>query len=358
MKKILLFVSLISAITSFANATTTGSTKVETEFEIEEFKNFKYKPTMKFVGEVGVKDYGISAGTELKLGNGSGKLAVAKDKDSKVWAKYRFPSYKSLKSEMGVTYKLDDKSEVYTKISTDIKRVNLSLKALYSAERFFIGNFGFKTSLDSKFKITDTTTLTGGFGTSIKFKDATANNPVSKDDHTYDIIGNLGFEYTGFDDLKLSASEQTTVTRYKNNGNIEYKGKVKVNASATYKGVKNLTLQSKVEAVFDEFKRDNDDIINFSKWSVKPEASAEYRLMATNQLAFIPKFSMIAEVSDKNTEGNLKLQPSLTLEYKPVKGFTMIGNVEVPLNIKLEGATNGYKPKVTTKFTGSVQYNW
>lgn len=353
MKKILLFVSLISAMTSFANATLTGSAKVETGLEIKNFKPFNYKPTMKFVGEVGVKDYGISAGTELVFGNGSGKLAVAKTKDSKVWAKYMFPTYKTLKSEIKVTYQLDHKTEVATKISTDVKRVNLALKASYSAEKFVVKNFGFKASLDSKFRITDTTELTGGFGTSIKFKDGAAD----KDDHTYDIIGNLGFKYTGVEGLTLEASEQTTVTR-KKDADIEYKGKVKVNAGATYKGVKNLTLQSKVEVVFDDFKRDGDGIIKFSKWSVKPEASAEYRLMATKQLAFIPKFAMVAEVSDTNTKGNLKLQPSLKVEYKPIKDLTITGNTVVPLNIKLDGAGTGYKPTVTTKFTGSVQYNW
>lgn len=354
MKKILLFVSLISAMTSFANATLTGSAKVETGLEIKKFDPFNYKPTMKFVGEVGVKDYGISAGTELVFGNGSGKLAVAKTKDSKVWAKYMFPTYKTLKSEIKVTYQLDHKTEVATKISADVKRVNLALKASYSAEKFVVKNFGFKASLDSKFRITDTTELTGGFGTSIKFKDGAAD----KDDHTYNIIGNLGFKYTGFEDLTLEASQQTTVTRQKDMvAGPEYKGKVKINAGATYKGVKNLTLQSKVEVVFDEFKRDGDGIIKFSKWSVKPEASAEYRLIATKQLAFIPKFAMIAEVSDSNTKGNLKLQPSLKMEYKPIKDLTITGNTVVPLDIKLDGSTS-YKPTVTTKFTGSVQYNW
>lgn len=353
MKKILLFVSLISAMTSFANATLTGSSKVETGLEIKKFDPFNYKPTMKFVGEVGVKDYGISAGTELVFGNGSGKLAVAKTKDSKVWAKYMFPTYKTLKSEIKVTYQLDHKTEVATKISADVKRVNLALKASYSAEKFVVKNFGFKASLDSKFRITDTTELTGGFGTSIKFKDGAAD----KDDHTYDIIGNLGFKYTGVEGLTLEASEQTTVTRKKDAADVEYKGKVKVNAGATYKGVKNLTLQSKVEVVFDEFKRNGDGVINYNKWSVKPEASAEYRLMATKQLAFIPKFAMIAEVSNTNTKGNLKLQPSLKMEYKPIKDLTITGNTVVPLDIKLDGSTS-YKPTVTTKFTGSVQYNW
>ena len=352
MKKILLFVSLISAMTSFANATLTGSAKVETGLEIKKFDPFNYKPTMKFVGEVGVKDYGISAGTELVFGNGSGKLAVAKTKDSKVWAKYEFPAYKSLKSEIKVTYKLNHQTEVETKISKDIKKVNLALKASYTAEKFVLKDFGFKASLDSKFKITNTTELTGGFGTSIEFKDGAAD----KDDHKYDIIGNLGFKYTGVEDLTLEASQQTTVTREKD-VDIKYKGKVKVKAGATYKGVKNLTLQSKVEVVFDDFKRDGDGIIKFSKWSVKPEASAEYRLMATKQLAFIPKFAMIAEVSDSNTKGNLKLQPSLKMEYKPIKDLTITGNTVVPLNIKLDGSTD-YKPTVTTKFTGSVQYNW
>lgn len=352
MKKILLFVSLISAMTSFANATLTGSAKVETGLEIKKFKPFNYKPTMKFVGEVGVKDYGISAGTELVFGNGSGKLAVAKTKDSKVWAKYEFPAYKSLKSEIKVTYKLNHQTEVETKISKDIKRVNLALKASYTAEKFVLKDFGFKASLDSKFKITNTTELTGGFGTSIKFKDGAAD----KDEHKYDIIGNLGFKYTGVEGLTLEASEQTTVTREKD-VDIKYKGKVKVNAGATYKGVKNLTLQSKVEVVFDDFKRDGDGIIKFSKWSVKPEASAEYRLMATKQLAFIPKFAMIAEVGEANTKGNLKLVPSLKVEYKPIKDLTITGNTVVPLNIKLDGSTD-YKPTVTTKFTGSVQYNW
>ncbi len=352
MKKILLFVSLISAMTSFANATLTGSAKVETGLEIKKFDPFNYKPTMKFVGEVGVKDYGISAGTELVFGNGSGKLAVAKTKDSKVWAKYMFPTYKTLKSEIKVTYKLNHQTEVATKISADVKRVNLALKASYSAEKFVVKNFGFKASLDSKFRITDTTELTGGFGTSIKFKDGAAD----KDDHTYDIIGNLGFKYTGVEGLTLEASEQTTVTR-KKDADIEYKGKVKVNAGATYKGVKNLTLQSKVEVVFDDFKRDGDGVINYHKWSVKPEASAEYRLMATKQLAFIPKFAMIAEVGEANTKGNLKLEPSLKVEYKPIKDLTITGNTVVPLDIKLDGSTS-YKPTVTTKFTGSVQYNW
>lgn len=354
MKKILLFVSLISAMTSFANATLTGSAKVETGLEIKKFNPFNYKPTMKFVGEVGVKDYGISAGTELVFGNGSGKLAVAKTKDSKVWAKYEFPAYKSLKSEIKVTYKLNHQTEVETKISKDIKRVNLALKASYTAEKFVLKDFGFKASLDSKFKITNTTELTGRFGTSIKFKDGAAD----KDEHKYDIIGNLGFKYTGVEGLTLEASEQTTVTREKGAVDVEYKGKVKVNAGATYKGVKNLTLQSKVEVVFDEFKRNGDGVINYNKWSVKPEASAEYRLMATKQLAFIPKFAMIAEVSNTNTKGNLKLQPSLKMEYKPIKDLTITGNTVVPLDIKLDGAGTGYKPTVTTKFTGSVQYNW
>ena len=374
MKKTLLFIYITYAMLSFAKATLIGSAKVEAGIEVDYKKDIptqKASSFLKFSGEIGVKDYGFSAGTDLKFEkkdnngvfNNSSIASVIKDKDSKVWAKYELPPFETIKSEIKITYQFDQKSEIATKISTDIEKVNLTFKTSYSAKNFIFKDYLFKFSLDGKAKITDTIELNIGFGSNLELQEKNEEPKnghwMHKQEQKHYILGNLGLKYTGFEDLVLEVSQETEV---KLETNFDY-GKVKLNAGATYTGIENLTLKSKVEIVFSDLQF-KENKIPVNKWSVKPEASAQYKYTPIKQLSFMPKFAMIAEVSEANTMGNLILEPSVKMEYKPIDDLIITGNVEMPLDVKLTDSNgksnnNTYKtPDFKTKFKLSVQYRW
>lgn len=346
MKKTMLIISLLTTLASFAS--TTGNVEVEgsiekTLYQYQPSNNRKLNAKLK--GEVGVIGSGFKAGIELKF-NGTG---VEHNGDSKAWAEYKFPKFVGITTTVKGTAKFNKEFDLEAKFAGFVSKTDLELKTVYKSTSLitpknFIADFKatFNQVKDTKFitligfdKDLDKSKLT-----SIKY------------------YGELGFEYKGFEDLLLKASTKVTL-------NEKHEVDLLIKGEAKYEGIKNLTLQAKVEAKLEK-------VGSNMTYEVTPEAWAEYKYMATKTITISPKFAMKVEAKKKangngasgsgGTTGNnnkeqwaeLTLTPSVKFQYEPLKGLKFTGTPELPVKFKFDN----YTPEVTGKFTANIKYEW
>lgn len=342
MKKTMLIISLLTTLASFAS--TTGNVEVEGSIgkTLYKYSNNGRKLEAKLKGEVGVIGSGFKAGTELKF-NGTG----VENKDSKVWAEYKFPKFVGITTTVKGTAKFNKEFDLEAKFAGSVSKTDLELKTVYKSTSLitpknFIADFKatFNQVKDTKFitligfdKDLDKSKLT-----SIKY------------------YGELGFEYKGFEDLLLKASTKVTL-------NEKHEVDLLIKGEAKYEGIKNLTLQAKVEAKLEK-------VGSGMTYKVTPEAWAEYKYMATKTITISPKFAMKV-VAEKKPNGNgaggsgsagtnkdewaeLTLTPSVKFQYEPLKGLKFTGTPELPVKFKFDK----YTPEVTGKFTANIKYEW
>lgn len=344
MKKTMLIISLLTTLASFAS--TTGNVEVEGSIEkkLYEYNNANdRKLNAKLKGEVGVIGSGFKAGIELKFkGNG-----VEHNGDSKAWAEYKFPKFVGITTTVKGTAKFNKEFDLEAKFAGSVSKTDLELKTVYKSESLikpknFVADFKatFNQVKDTKFitligfdKDLDKSKLT-----SIKY------------------YGELGFEYKGFEDLLLKASTKVTL-------NEKHEVDLLIKGEAKYEGIKNLTLQAKVEAKLEK-------VGSNMTYKVTPEAWAEYKYMATKTITISPKFAMKVEAEKKNGNGSggnggssstntdqwaeLTLTPSVKFQYEPLKGLKFTGTPELPVKFKFDN----YTPEVTGKFTANIKYEW
>lgn len=348
MKKTMLIISLLTTLASFAS--TTGNVEVEGSIEKKLYVYNSNDRTLnaKLKGEVGVIGSGFKAGIELKF-NGTG---VEHNGDSKAWAEYKFPKFVGITTTVKGTAKFDKSFDLEAKFAGSVSKTDLELKTVYESTSLitpknFIADFKatFNQVKDTKF-----TALIG-----IK-KDLTKEKMKS-----INYYGELGFEYKGFEDLLLKASTKVTLDE-------SAKVDLLIKGEAKYEGIKNLTLQAKVEAKLEKINNSSE-----MKYKVTPEAWAEYKYMATKTITISPKFAMKVE-AEKKANGNgaggsgsagssstnadqwaeLTLTPSVKFQYEPLKGLKFTGTPELPVKFKFDK----YTPEVTGKFTANIKYEW
>lgn len=341
MKKTMLIISLLTTLASFAS--TTGNVEVEGSIEkkLYEYNNADRKLNAKLKGEVGVIGSGFKAGIELKF-NGTG---VEHNGDSKAWAEYKFPKFVGITTTVKGTAKFDRKFDLEAKFAGSVSKTDLELKTVYKSQNLITPE-----NFVADFKATFNQVKDTKFITLIGFDKSLKNLSEIK------YYGELGFEYKGFEDLLLKASTKVTLNE-KHEVDLLIKGETK------YEGIKNLTLQAKVEA---ELKK----IGSGMTYKVTPEAWAEYKYMATKTITISPKFAMKV-VAEKKPNGNgaggsgsagtnkdewaeLTLTPSVKFQYEPLKGLKFTGTPELPVKFKFDK----YTPEVTGKFTANIKYEW
>ena len=120
-----------------------------------------------------------------------------------------------------------------------------------------------------------------------------------------------------------------------------------------YTGIANTTLGTKVESLY-EFET------NATKnWNVKPILFAEYRYMATDKLAIIPKGSIDLLINkDVKTVVPTTVTPSVKLEYKPVSGVTFVAGAELPVTYNFKKDMQKTDIEVNAKGQLQVKYEW
>lgn len=343
MKKTMLIISLLTTLASFAS--TTGNVEVEGSIgkTLYQYSNNNRTLEAKLKGEVGVIGSGFKAGTELKF-NGTG----VENKDSKVWAEYKFPKFVGITTTVKGTAKFNKEFDLEAKFAGSVSKTDLELKTVYESESLitaknFIADFKatFNQVKDTKF------TALIGFNKGLETSKLTEIK----------YYGELGFEYKGFEDLLLKASTKVTL-------NEKHEVELLIKGETKYEGIKNLTLQAKVEAKLEK-------VGSGMTYKVTPEAWAEYKYMATKTITISPKFAMkvVAEKkangtnsgssgssSSTNTDqwAELTLTPSVKFQYEPLKGLKFTGTPELPVKFKFDN----YTPEVTGKFTANIKYEW
>lgn len=344
MKKTMLIISLLTTLASFAS--TTGNVEVEGSIgkTLYKYSNNGRKLEAKLKGEVGVIGSGFKAGIELKF-NGTG---VEHKGDSKAWAEYKFPKFVGITTTVKGTATFDRKFDLEAKFAGSVTKTDLELKTVYKSENLITPK-----NFVADFKATFNQVKDTKFITLIGFDKELGDLKKIK------YYGELGFEYKGFEDLLLKASTKVTLDE-------SAKVDLLIKGEAKYEGIKNLTLQAKVEA-------DLKQVGSNMTYKVTPEAWAEYKYMATKTITISPKFAMkvVAEKkansngaggsgsagsSSTNTDqwAELTLTPSVKFQYEPLKGLKFTGTPELPVKFKFDN----YTPEVTGKFTANIKYEW
>lgn len=383
MKKTLLLLSLVSSLSSLAATSGWIETKQEVGNKLYtgfDAKNTNFETVIK--GEIKVNDVNLKAGGEFKLnGNASdvmGKKYKLNKGDSKIWAEYQLPDIQEVGSKIRVETKLDLEMKVQAEVFTTVEKVDYYAKAWYEGTKLFTtpkkaqGEVGFTHKGIEGFEYIGAKVF-GGL----------TNISVNKTDD-YEVIAEAYGQYTGVKDFKLKFVGKGIYKHTKDNGMIKHGYEFQVKATPEYSknnvsfiaedseifynitgkyfklvlkpevkytGIANTTLGTKVESLY-EFET------NATKnWNVKPILFAEYRYMATDKLAIIPKGSIDLFIT-KDKVFPTTVTPSLKLEYKPVSGVTFVAGAELPVTYNFKKDMQKTDIEVNAKGQLQIKYEW
>lgn len=382
MKKTLLLLSLVSSLSSLAATSGWIETKQEVGNKLYsgfDAKNTNFETVIK--GEIKVNDVNLKAGGEFKLKGDTTNYNINKG-DSKIWAEYQLPDIQEVGSKIRVETNLDLNMKVQAEVFTTVEKVDYYAKAWYEGTKLFVtpkkaqGEVGFTHKGIEGFEYIGAKVF-GGL----------TNISVNKTDD-YEVIAEAYGQYTGVKDFKLKFVGKGIYKHTKDSTNKIHHGyelqvkatpeysknnvsfiaedseifynitgkyfKLVLKPEVKYTGIANTTLGTKVESLY-EFETDKT-----KNWNVKPILFAEYRYMATDKLAIIPKGS-IDLLIDKNVKDIVfptTVTPSVKLEYKPVSGVTFVAGAELPVTYKFKKDMQKTDIEVNAKGQLQVKYEW
>lgn len=382
MKKTLLLLSLVSSLSSLA--ATSGWIETKQEVGNKLYNGFDATKTnfeTVIKGEIKVNDVNLKAGGEFKLNGNTTDYKLNKG-DSKIWAEYQLPDIQEVGSKIRVETKLDLEMKVQAEVFTTVEKVDYYAKAWYEGTKLFTtpkkaqGEVGFTHKGIEGFEYIGAKVF-GGL----------TNISVNKTDD-YEVIAEAYGQYTGVKDFKLKFVGKGIYKHTKDNGMIKHGYEFQVKATPEYSknnvsfiaedseifynitgkyfklvlkpevkytGIANTTLGTKVESLY-EFET------NATKnWNVKPILFAEYRYMATDKLAIIPKGSidlLVEKDKVKDVIFPTTVTPSVKLEYKPVSGVTFVAGAELPVTYKFKKNMSKNDIEVNAKGQLQVKYEW
>ena len=382
MKKTLLLLSLVSSLSSLA--ATSGWIETKQEVGNKLYNGFDATKTnfeTVIKGEIKVNDVNLKAGGEFKLNGNTTDYKLNKG-DSKIWAEYQLPDIQEVGSKIRVETKLNLEMKVQAEVFTTVEKVDYYAKAWYEGTKLFAtpkkaqGEVGFTHKGIEGFEYIGAKVFGG------------LTNIHEKKTDDYEVIAEAYGQYTGVKDFKLKfvgkgiykhtkdstnkinhgyeLQVKATPEYSKNNisfiaedGEIFYNitgkyFKLVLKPEVKYTGIANTTLGTKVESLY-EFETDKT-----KNWNVKPILFAEYRYMATDKLAIIPKGS-IDLLIDKNVKDIVfptTVTPSVKLEYKPVSGVTFVAGAELPVTYKFKKNMSKNDIEVNAKGQLQVKYEW
>lgn len=380
MKKTLLL-SLVSSLSSLAATSGWIETKQEVGNKLYtgfDAKNTNFETVIK--GEIKVNDVNLKAGGEFKLKGDTTNYNINKG-DSKIWAEYQLPDIQEVGSKIRVETNLDLNMKVQAEVFTTVEKVDYYAKAWYEGTKLFVtpkkaqGEVGFTHKGIEGFEYIGAKVFGG-------LTDIAGN----KTDN-YEVIAEAYGQYTGVKDFKLKFVGKGIYKHTKEaSGMIKHGYELQVKATPEYSknnvsfiaedseifynitgkyfklvlkpevkytGIANTTLGTKVESLY-EFET------NATKnWNVKPILFAEYRYMATDKLAIIPKGSIDLLINkDVKTVVPTTVTPSLKLEYKPVSGVTFVAGAELPVTYNFKKNMAKTDIEVNAKGQLQVKYEW
>lgn len=381
MKKTLLLLSLVSSLSSLAATSGWIETKQEVGNKLYtgfDAKNTNFETVIK--GEIKVNDVNLKAGGEFKLKGDTTNYNINKG-DSKIWAEYQLPDIQEVGSKIRVETKLDLEMKVQAEVFTTVEKVDYYAKAWYEGTKLFTtpkkaqGEVGFTHKGIEGFEYIGAKVF-GGL----------TNISVNKTDD-YEVIAEAYGQYTGVKDFKLKFVGKGIYKHTKEaSGMIKHGYELQVKATPEYSknnvsfiaedseifynitdkfvklvlkpevkytGIANTTLGTKVESLY-EFDKDKT-----KDWHVKPILFAEYRYMATDKLAIIPKGSIDLLINkDVKTVVPTTVTPSVKLEYKPVSGVTFVAGAELPVTYNFKKDMQKTDIEVNAKGQLQVKYEW
>lgn len=382
MKKTLLLLSLVSSLSSLAATSGWIETKQEVGNKLYtgfDAKNTNFETVIK--GEIKVNDVNLKAGGEFKLKGDTTNYNINKG-DSKIWAEYQLPDIQEVGSKIRVETKLDLEMKVQAEVFTTVEKVDYYAKAWYEGTKLFVtpkkaqGEVGFTHKGIEGFEYIGAKVF-GGL----------TNISVNKTDD-YEVIAEAYGQYTGVKDFKLKFVGKGIYKHTKDAVKIKHGYELQVKATPEYSknnvsfiaedseifynitdkfvklvlkpevkytGIANTTLGTKVESLY-EFDKDKT-----KDWHVKPILFAEYRYMATDKLAIIPKGSIdlfIAKDKVKDKVFPTTVTPSIKLEYKPVSGVTFVAGAELPVTYNFKKDMAKTDIDVNAKGQLQVKYEW
>lgn len=380
MKKTLLLLSLVSSLSSLAATSGWIETKQEVGNKLYsgfDAKNTNFETVIK--GEIKVNDVNLKAGGEFKLKGNTTDYKLNKG-DSKIWAEYQLPDIQEVGSKIRVETKLDLEMKVQAEVFTTVEKVDYYAKAWYEGEKLF------KTPKKAQGEVGFTHKGIEGFEyIGAKVFGGLTDIAGNKTDN-YEVIAEAYGQYTGVKDFKLKFVGKGIYKHTKDNGMIKHGYEFQVKATPEYSknnvsfiaedseifynitgkyfklvlkpevkytGIANTTLGTKVESLY-EFETDKT-----KNWNVKPILFAEYRYMATDKLAIIPKGSIDLLINkDVKTVVPTTVTPSLKLEYKPVSGVTFVAGAELPVTYNFKKDMQKTDIEVNAKGQLQVKYEW
>ena len=382
MKKTLLLLSLVSSLSSLA--ATSGWIETKQEVGNKLYNGFDATKTnfeTVIKGEIKVNDVNLKAGGEFKLKGDTTNYNINKG-DSKIWAEYQLPDIQEVGSKIRVETNLDLNMKVQAEVFTTVEKVDYYAKAWYEGEKLFKtpkkaqGEVGFTHKGIEGFEYIGAKVFGG-------LTDITGN----KTDN-YEVIAEAYGQYTGVKDFKLKFVGKGIYKHTKDNGMIKHGYEFQVKATPEYSknnvsfiaedseifynitdkfvklvlkpevkytGIANTTLGTKVESLY-EFETDKT-----KNWHVKPILFAEYRYMATDKLAIIPKGSidlLVEKDKVKDVIFPTTVTPSVKLEYKPVSGVTFVAGAELPVTYNFKKNMAKTDIEVNAKGQLQVKYEW
>ncbi len=380
MKKTLLLLSLVSSLSSLA--ATSGWIETKQEVGNKLYTGFDATKTnfeTVIKGEIKVNDVNLKAGGEFKLKGNTTDYKLNKG-DSKIWAEYQLPDIQEVGSKIRVETKLDLEMKVQAEVFTTVEKVDYYAKAWYEGEKLF------KTPKKAQGEVGFTHKGIEGFEyIGAKVFGGLTDIAGNKTDN-YEVIAEAYGQYTGVKDFKLKFVGKGIYKHTKDNGMIKHGYEFQVKATPEYSknnvsfiaedseifynitgkyfklvlkpevkytGIANTTLGTKVESLY-EFETDKT-----KNWNVKPILFAEYRYMATDKLAIIPKGSFDLLINkDVKTVVPTTVTPSLKLEYKPVSGVTFVAGAELPVTYNFKKDMQKTDIEVNAKGQLQVKYEW
>lgn len=382
MKKTLLLLSLVSSLSSLA--ATSGWIETKQEVGNKLYSGFDAKKTnfeTVIKGEIKVNDVNLKAGGEFKLKGDTTNYNINKG-DSKIWAEYQLPDIQEVGSKIRVETKLDLEMKVQAEVFTTVEKVDYYAKAWYEGTKLFVtpkkaqGEVGFTHKGIEGFEYIGAKVF-GGL----------TNISANKTDD-YEVIAEAYGQYTGVKDFKLKFVGKGIYKHTKDAAKIKHGYELQVKATPEYSknnvsfiaedseifynitdkfvklvlkpevkytGIANTTLGTKVESLY-EFETDKT-----KNWNVKPILFAEYRYMATDKLAIIPKGSIDLLVEKDKVNAKVfptTVTPSIKLEYKPVSGVTFVAGAELPVTYNFKKDMAKTDIDVNAKGQLQVKYEW
>ncbi len=381
MKKTLLLLSLVSSLSSLA--ATSGWIETKQEVGNKLYTGFDATKTnfeTVIKGEIKVNDVNLKAGGEFKLKGNTTDYKLNKG-DSKIWAEYQLPDIQEVGSKIRVETNLDLNMKVQAEVFTTVEKVDYYAKAWYEGEKLF------KTPKKAQGEVGFTHKGIEGFEyIGAKVFGGLTDIAGNKTDN-YEVIAEAYGQYTGVKDFKLKFVGKGIYKHTKEAAKIKHGYELQVKATPEYSknnvsfiaedseifynitdkfvklvlkpevkytGIANTTLGTKVESLY-EFDKDKT-----KDWHVKPILFAEYRYMATDKLAIIPKGSidLLINKDVKDKVFPTTVTPSVKLEYKPVSGVTFVAGAELPVTYKFKKDMAKTDIEVNAKGQLQVKYEW